>query len=109
MSPEHVSDDCSVPSGGVGRPAEVVVGEGLGVEGVGPVGDGLHMLWAVGIIDAAAKKRRQGIGMVLVVDGVGSGGAPYALDGIEVGVLETVPVGAVVMLTGEGGAQLGQS
>ncbi|GBE61980.1 LPXTG-motif cell wall anchor domain-containing protein, putative [Babesia ovata] len=39
--------------------------------------------------------------IIVAVDGVGSGGAPYALDGIEVGVAKDVPVGAVVMWLGE--------
>ncbi|GBE62799.1 Extracellular matrix-binding ebh, putative [Babesia ovata] len=91
----------------VGRPAEVGVDEGGRVRGVGSVGDGLHQLWALGVIDVAAKQCGQGLGMVLVlvVVGGGSGGAPDALDGLEVGVTKAVPPGAVVMSLGEGGAQ----
>ncbi|GBE61989.1 pectate lyase, putative [Babesia ovata] len=81
------------------------MGEGRRVQGVGPVGDGLHELWAVDIIDAAANYCGQGLGMVLVVVGGGRGGAPDVLDGIEVVGSKVVPVGAVSMWLGEGGAQ----
>ncbi|GBE61978.1 urease, putative [Babesia ovata] len=43
--------------------------------------------------------------MVLVVVGGGRGGAPDVLDGIEVVGSKVVPVGAVSMWLGEGGAQ----
>ncbi|GBE61712.1 group 1 glycosyl transferase, putative [Babesia ovata] len=70
------------------------------------------MLWAVGIIDAAAKQRGQRLGMVLGVvvvgGGGGRGGAPGFPDGLEVGGSKTIPVGAVEMWLGEGGAQLRQ-
>ncbi|GBE61896.1 Mce family protein, putative [Babesia ovata] len=91
------------------RPAEVVVYEAGRVQGVGPVGDGLHMLWAVGTFDVAAKQRGQCLGMDLVVvvvgGGGGRGGAPCVPDSLEVGVTKDVPVGAVFMWLGEGGAQ----
>ncbi|GBE60927.1 translation initiation factor IF-2, putative [Babesia ovata] len=87
------------------HPAEVVVYEAGRVQGVGPVGDGLHELWALRIGDVAAKQRGQGLGMVLVVDGGGRAGAPGVLDDFEVVGLKMVPVGAVVMWLGEGGAQ----
>ncbi|GBE63089.1 Linear gramicidin synthase subunit D Q70LM4, putative [Babesia ovata] len=91
----------------VGRPAEVVVYEAGRVQGVSPVGDRREMLWALGIIDAAAKQRGQGLRMVLVVVVVGAwrGGASDVLEGIEVGVTKDVAVGAVVMSSGNGGAQ----
>ncbi|GBE62609.1 rod shape-determining protein, putative [Babesia ovata] len=84
------------------------MGEAGRVQGVGPVGDGRETWRAVDTIDAAAKQRGQSLEMVVVVVGGGSGGAPDALDGLEVGVLETVPAGAVVMSSGEGGSQLRQ-
>ncbi|GBE59948.1 peptide chain release factor 3, putative [Babesia ovata] len=43
--------------------------------------------------------------MVVGVVGGGRGGASDALDGMEVGVTKAVPVGAVSMWLGEGGAQ----
>ncbi|GBE59386.1 alanyl-tRNA synthetase, putative [Babesia ovata] len=97
--------------GQVHCPAEVGVGEDRRVEGVGPVGDGLHELWAVDVIDATAKQRGQRLGMVLVVVvvGGGRGGAPDALDDMEVVGSKLIPLGAVVMLTGEGGAQRGKT